>query len=491
MRSFAARKTDFLAACHAVQQRNVALEEIHDKGADLVLAFFRLAKNALVHRIDNQAMVKTLAQTHQIAVDFAATVGGEVAISFVDQTIFICGQLLRASRSIYESAIELGTLLERCQVSEISYSAELTQQDLLAFAEAFSLSARDPQKRDTLLNSKLNRMEARKLDTSLKRSDHDDNLPEVEKMLRAYASALMVMRRFFDRTAEGKNAVPYHVKRIAQRLVTLGLKDENALLAMTTLVNIHRDDAGRAVQSAILAVLIARRISANRAILGQLAMAALMADSGRVRSAGKSGRDALVQLPEEVEKAIPSLSSAICIASCGVNLPSALRAVIAYEATAIERAQLLGPLYDRTMSPLVQSKVIHTVRALLDRLAPRDTSRPLSPLDALAAVSQIPAVDNTIYKILVSAVGLLPTGTVVEFETGEWGVVLGPSAYPDAVDKPRIRLMTDKHGQSFSRPKEIDLGEPSTSRRYPRIASTIAPDGARFNLAGVLITATT
>jgi len=487
MRHNLTRRSDFLAACQAVQQRNLALEEIQNKGADVVLAFFRLVKNALVHKTDNEAMVKTASQTHRIAVDFAATVGGQVSISFVDQTIFICGQLMRAPRSIYESAIEMGLLLERCQVSEINYSADVSEQNLIDFAQAFSTSARDPQQRDTLLKKKIDHIQVREVESSLKRMEDDSNLPDIEKMLRVYASALMVMRRFFDRTAAGRNAVPYHVKRIAQRLVTLGSKHENSLLAMTTLVNIHRDDAGRAVQSAILAILIAQRVTANRVVLGQIALAALLADCGRVRCAGTSGRDALIDLSEEVQKAVPSVTSAISIATSGVNLPSALRAVIAYEATVIERESLVGPLYGRTLSPLIQTKIIHTSRALLDRLAPRDISRPLSPLDALAAVSQIPTIDNTIYKLLVGAIGLLPTGTVVQFETGEWGVVVGPSAYSDAVDKPRIRLMTDKSGRSFATPKEIDLGEPSKSRRFPQISSTIAPDKARFNLAGVFI----
>lgn len=487
MRSKATRRADFLAACQAVQQRNVALEEIQNKGADVVLAFFRLVKNALVHKMDNEAIIKTVSQTHRIAVDFAATVGGQVTISYVDQTVFICGQLMRAPRSIYESALEMGTLLERCHVSEISYTADVSDPDLIAFAQALSISARDPKQRDTLLNTPINNMQIREVDTTLKRLENDRDLPDIEKMLRVYASALMVMRRFFDRTAEGRNAVPYHVKRIAQRLVTLGIKDENSLLAMTALINIHRDDAGRAVQSGILTILIARRVTTNRVVLGQLAMAALLTDSGRVRSAGPKGRDALIDLSEKSEKAVPSLTSAINIATSGVNLASALRAVVAYEATVIEREALLGPLYDRTLSPLVQSKIVHISRALLDRIAPRDISKPLSPLDALAAVSQMPVIDHTIYKLLVAAIGLLPTGTVVEFETGEWGVVIGPSACPGAVDKPRIRLMTDKSGRAFATPKEIDLGEPSKSRRFPQIASTIAPDKARFNLAGVFM----
>jgi hypothetical protein len=487
MRNIDAQPTDFLAACQAVPQRNIALEEIQEKGADVVLSFFRLAKNSLVHKMDNTAMLKTVSQTRKIAVDFAATVGGEVAISFADQTIFVCGQLLRASRSIYESAMEMGTLLERCQVSEISFSADLTEQDLLVFAEAFSISSRDPERRDTLLKAKLPNINVRKVDPSGNRPMDERNASELEKMLRIYASALLVMRRFFNRTSEGKPVVPNHVKRIAQRLVSLGLRDNTALLTMTTLANAHRDDAGRAIQTAILAVVIARRVTNDRQVLAQLAMAALVADVGRIRTLGQREPGMRHKPSDEAEKNIPTLTSALCIAASGVNTLSALRAVIAYETTFIERERLLGPLYDRTMSPLVQSKILHVARALIDQIAPSGSSKPLSPLDALAAVAQQPTIDTMIYKLLVSAVGLVPTGTVVEFETGEWAVVLGPSANPNACDKQRVRLVTDKSGQPLSAIKEIDLGDPSKGQRYPRITGALPPDRARFNIAGVLL----
>jgi hypothetical protein len=140
------------------------------------------------------------------------------------------------------------------------------------------------------------------------------------------------------------------------------------------------------------------------------------------------------------------------------------------------------------MSPLVQSKILQVVRALLDRVAPRDTSRPLSPADAMAAITRIPSIDSVAYKLLVAAIGLMPTGTVVEFETGEWGIVVGPSRNRAALDKPRIRLVTDRSGQVFARPKEIDLGEETGGAgELPRIKAVIDPSKAHFNITGVLM----
>jgi hypothetical protein len=215
-------------------------------------------------------------------------------------------------------------------------------------------------------------------------------------------------------------------------------------------------------------------------------MAALMADVGRARIAGNAG-EKLVQLADDVEKVVPALTSSLCISTGGVNVQNALRTVSAYEANHMERQQLLGPLYKRSMSPMIQSKILFCVRQLLDKVAPRDITRALSPLDALAALAGQPNIDEMVYKLLIQTVGVMPTGTVVEFETGEWGIVVGPSTNKAALSRPRVKLITDRSGQVFSKPKEIDLGAPSQGRRFPRITGIIEPSKARFNVTNVLM----
>jgi hypothetical protein len=482
------KQNTFLAACKATDSRNKALEEIRDKGAEVILAAFRMFKNSLVHDINNKAVVQTVTESHTIIMDFASIVGGQVSITFVDDTIFVCGQLLRASRSIYESALEVGKLLGRVGVSEVTFTAEVTVPNLMVMCGAFSISTRNPEQRNHLLEVKLENCAVRKVDSSLQSKDDENKLPPMERTLRAYASALVVMRQFFERMAEGRTVLPHRVKRVAQRLVTLADTDEGALMAMTTLANAHRDEAGRAVQSAILSVMIGRRLTGSRNALSQLAMAALMTDVGRVRIAGVQGLDRYVPLADDAERAVPALTSSLCIATGGVNIQNAVRTVTAYEATAMERYELLGPVYKRQMQPTVQAKVLHVVRLLLERLAPRDaTRRALSPLDALASLTKVPNIDETAYKLLVHAVGVMPTGTVVEFETGEWGIVVGPSSNPAAIARPRIKLITDRSGQVFAKPKLIDLGEPSAGRRFPAIAGVIEPSRAKFNIAGLLM----
>jgi hypothetical protein len=215
-----------------------------------------------------------------------------------------------------------------------------------------------------------------------------------------------------------------------------------------------------------------------------------MADVGRVRIAGTTSTERFVQLAEDVERAVPAVTSALCISTGGVNVANALRTVTTFEATYIERQAVLGPIYKRQMPAMIQSKILHTVRAVFEFLAPRDTSRAMSPLDALAAVARLPNIDETVLKLLLQSIGLMPTGTVVEFETGEWGIVVGPSTNRTAIARPRIKLITDRSGQVFAKPKEIDLGAPSQGRRFPRITGVIEPTRARFNVTGVFFDGT-
>jgi hypothetical protein len=478
---------DFLSHCQASSTGNPMLEQIKDRGADAVLAIFRLVKNGMVHAIDNQAVLQSAGQSRQILADFASVVGNNLSITFLGDTIFVCGQLLRASRAVYESAIELGEVFARCNVSELTIESEVTVEDMIAMTGLLVQGYRVPERRDEVLTAKIPHVSLKKTEGELTRRNTGSESSLEERILRLYATSLVVLRGFFDSVANGTTVLPYRIKRLSQQLVSLTEKGDVAMLGLTAMGNAHRDDAGRAVLSAILALVIARQVTSERLVLARLTMAALMADSGRVRIMGAEGRDTLIALDEDTDMRVPAATATVCIATGGVNVTNALRTVVTSEATILEREKLLGPLYGRQMTPLVEAQVLRLARALLDHLAPRDAAvSPKSPLDALEAVAATPGVDQLLLRLFVTAVGLVPTGSVVEFETGEWGVVVGPSKTEGAFDRPIVRLVTDRSGRPLNPPREVDLGGAAPgSRVFPRIANVVPPKQARFNVTRV------
>jgi len=484
----AAKPHDFLAYCVAQTTGNPMLEEIRDRSADAALAVFRLAKNALVHAIENDAMIATAEQSRSVLSGFAGEIGTSVVITFLDDTVFVCGQLLRASRKVYEATIELGKLLARCGVSEVTFDADLSAQNLLEFAAAVAAATRDPNQRKALVELQVPNVHVRKVDRVLtKRAD--DSGPIEEQILRLYAIALMVMRKFYESVSVGANVMPHRVKRLAQKLVMLADTGNPAVLGMSAMAHAHRDDAGRAVQSAILAVVLGRRLISDRVMLAQLAMTALMTEAGRVRVIGPERRGQLIALTEEDEKRVPPMTSFVAVGTGGINVPNALRTVVSFETTWLERTELLGPSFGGK-TPLPQSNILRVVRRLLDLLAPRDaTVRPLGPVDALAALAADPSLDKALVRVLVRAVGVIPVGSVVEFETGEWAVVVGPSANEQALHLPRVRIVTDARGNPMDPPREIDLGTSGEARSLPRVKSVLDSQRTRFNVTQAFVAA--
>ena len=78
---------DFLAHCVAGTTGNPLLEQIRDRSSEGALAIFRLCKNVLVHAVDNEAVVKTIQQTHEILGKFSQEIGSGVAMTFAGDTV--------------------------------------------------------------------------------------------------------------------------------------------------------------------------------------------------------------------------------------------------------------------------------------------------------------------------------------------------------------------------------------------------------------------
>jgi hypothetical protein len=443
---------DYLAYCDAKTMGNPVLKEIRDRGADVVT---------------NEAVVRAVEQCRETLTGFAAITGGPVSVTFADQTVFLCGQLLRASRSVYDAARELGRYLKQCQVSEITFDPEVTTQSLLLLIKAFIISLRDPDKRDTLLMASIPGISVRQAE-KLAAEGEEADLSPLERILSTYATAYTVMQHFFESVATGLTIMPHKVKRLAQKLVILSNQYDASLLALITMAHAHRNDAGRAVQMAIMSILVGKQITDDNVILSRLAMSALLSDAGRVELLGPNGRNKLVRLS---------------IITGGVSPVSALRSTATYEATWSEREALMGPPYKREFTPHLQARILYLVRAFLDRLAPRDSSPSQSAFDALQDLALHMRDEISLVRLLVAAVGIFPTGSVVELSDGSWGVVLGPSAGEASIDRPRIKLLTNEKGTLLSEPHEVDLGQLVDKRKTYRITRVVEPANVRFNSA--------
>jgi hypothetical protein len=459
----------------------VRREHARELGAGVVIAIYRLTKLAQLHDLANQAFTRQLEQTHQIIGDYCLRSGSNVNVMFAHKAVFVAGQLLKGSRSTYEAASELGELFERLGGSELFIQRDLTREELLAFAEQISNSFRGLQ-----FHSPTTKIRLRPVaDNARLRGLELEVLSDEQRIVRMYASAVVIMRRFYEDLLASRYILPRRIKRIAQSLVDLAGGSTPAFLGVTEVRNANFDEAGRAVNTAILAVSAAREVTQDRSILSIIAMAAMMHDVARPRALALSqaagpampGMQGPTTLSEDQEDRLAAGAAAVLTALGRVNEPSITRTVLTFEALWIRRQTWLGPVYWGARAPTLHAKLIAIARRYNDLLTPEPGVTPPTPDYAVAALSEElkDPQDRTVLRMLVSALGLLPMGTVVQLTTGEVAeVVRGPKG---PSEKPRVRIVMDQNGQQLP-PAEIELAD-DPHRKVARIMSV---DGWRQGL---------
>lgn len=461
----------------------VRREHARELGAGVVIAIYRLAKLAQLHDLTNQAFTRQLEQTHQIIGDYCLRSGSNVNVMFAHKAIFVAGQLLKGSRSTYEAATELGELFERLGGSELSIQRDLTREELLAFAEQISLSYRSAA---GSFHSPTPKIRLRVVaDAARLRGLELEQLTPDQRIVRMYASAVVIMRRFFEDLQASHYILPRRIKRIAQSLVDLSDGSTPSFLGVTEVRNANFDEAGRAVNTAILAVSMAREVTSDRGILSQIAMAGMMHDVARPRAMALSqaggpampGMQGPTTLSEDQEDRLAAGAAAVLTALGRVNEPSITRTVLTFEALWLRRQTWLGPVYWGARAPTLHATLIAVARRYNDLLTPEPGLVPPTPDFAVAALSEElkDTQDRTVLRMLVSALGLLPMGTVVQLATGEVAeVVRGPKG---PGEKPRVRLVMDQNGLQTPA-VEIELSQ-DPHRQVSRVMSV---DGWRKGL---------
>lgn len=466
---------------------NVRREHARDLGSGVVVAIYRLAKLAQMHDLGNQAFVRQLEQTHQMIGEYGLRSGSNVNVFFADKATFVAGQLLKGNRGAYEAAADLGQLVQRLGGSDLQIAREITREDLRAFAEQVSLVHRTGNASQLRLPPTI--IVRQVTDAARLRGIELEDLTADQRIVRAYASAVVIMRRFFEDLGASRYVLPRRIKRIAQSLVDLSDASKASYLGVTEVRNANFDEAGRAVNTAILAVAIARETTSNRAALAQIAMAAMMHDVARPRALALAGAmggpmpgmAGPSTLSEDQEDRLAAGAAAVLTALGRVNEPSITRTVLAFESLWLRRRQWLGPVYWGARAPTMHATIITVARRYNDLLTPEPGLPPPTTDYAVAMLANelTDPQERTVLRMLVSALGLLPIGTIVQLQTGEIAEVTRGAR--GLGDQPRVVLLADANNQPYAQAMELEIAQ-DPRRKVHRV---LAIDGWSKGLAGM------
>ncbi|WP_370979915.1 HD-GYP domain-containing protein [Agaribacterium sp. ZY112] len=250
-------------------------------------------------------------------------------------------------------------------------------------------------------------------------------------------------------------------KRAASAMVDSIVRNPDAFTWLAKVREKDEHTYSHAVRSAVWALLFGRHIGLPKPELDVLAMGVLLKDIGKTRLPRKLieatertaeeqreyeqfvvyGLDILKKLPE-VKPRVISVVKTHCERVNGSGFPSHLRG---------DKVPLLGKIagivtfYDETTNPR--------------------NKNPLSPSKAVSMLYEARGTgfqDDLVVEF-IRAIGLYPTGTLVELNTGEVGVVVEQNF--ERRLKPRVMVVLDATKQELSTPRLIDLSEDEKQKR--------------------------
>lgn len=428
----------------------------------LVLALHHLIKACLLYSSDNHAvtsMVPVVAGT--IADLCAATDAPHARLLFAEQVVFLNGRLLKGPREATAIGQELAALVARAKIAELTFDRRVPVASLATFARALADAAHDPTAGQALLDGQVAGVTARWVDPAAV-----DALPEIERsslgrIARGYAGAVLQVRRAHEALERGELRPAARVKRVAQALWALCEEEPQLCAALATARFADADPAHLSVSTAIVALLMARRLCEDPPTLSALAAAALLADVGRLR---------LGDLPSSRDRF--AASALVVMTALGKLDPAdAGRAVIAHEALRLAHGPPLAGC-----EPLVMARVLRVARRFNELRTP-EGGAPGAGVDAAVEALRAAAPDQAArayVDLLVSGLGFFPLGALVELSTGEIAVVMGAPALSVDFARPEVQLLADKHGALINR--RVDLAHPPPGQPRRAIVRALAAD---------------
>jgi curved DNA-binding protein CbpA len=463
--------------------RDVRRKHARDMASQIVQQLHRLLRIGQIHALDNDATRRQIEVTAETLRDYHVRAAEGASIFFAGGYVYFCGEPLKAGRSTYELAREIEQILQKCGGSEISFSVDVGPNDFRKFLHAVMTVMRDPRAHYADADIANIRITSATSATVLRGLGVED-LDNEQRLVRAYASAVVILRRFHEELTAGNYTLPRRIKRVAQTLVDLSEGGRPSFLGVTSVRNANHDLAGQAVNTAILAVAMARQITDDRVVLTRIAMAAMLQDVGVPRAlAGQrletdEASAPVAAMGDEADLALPAGTAGVMTALGRVNEPSIVRTVIAYEALWLRRTVRLGPVHRGLRPATLHARIVATARAYNELLTPKPGQDAKTTAEALLLLEQEAsgsarnpngfgdAADRTALRLLMAALGTLPPGILVELNTGDIAVVVEHRGS----GTPVLRVVVDGSGAIAEGAADFILG--SEGRHIARVVAS-------------------
>lgn len=261
-------------------------------------------------------------------------------------------------------------------------------------------------------------------------------------------------------------------QRAASAMVDSILRSPDAFTWLSRVREKDEHTYGHAVRAAVWGILFGRHIGLSRADLNTLAMGLLLKDIGKTRLPL-----ALLQSPSRNAEEEEFYEQFVAF---GVDILNTLEdispKVVAVVKTHCERLDGSGfPEGLRGDKIPLLGKIAGLVTFYDESTCPRGQPFASSPSKTVSKLYEVrdELFQSDLVIEFIRAIGLYPTGTLVELNTGEVGVVVEQNF--DRRLKPKMMLVLDSQKKPFAQPHFMDLAEDDARLQAKRDAGKLKP----------------
>ena len=278
---------------------------------------------------------------------------------------------------------------------------------------------------------------------------------ELPKATRAHDTASTVMGDVMRTLREGGGLQVTEVREAVRPMIDTVLRNEFALAWLTRLRT--KDDYAyqHSVATGVYSLVLGRHLGLDRDNLELLGMGGLLLDVGLTRIPDELLRKKETLTAEEVTRIRTHVEAGVEILTVCKGLDAR---VVEMVRTHHERYN--GSGYPRGLSNgdiPVFGRIAGIVDSFHAMTTPRPFADPMSPCEAMMHLNNLADVEfqAELVEQFVQAVGCFPTGTLVELNSGEVGVVTSQNRVRRL--RPRVMIVLGADKQRLGKFREVDL----------------------------------
>jgi HD-GYP domain-containing protein (c-di-GMP phosphodiesterase class II) len=383
---------------------------------------------------------------------------GSAQLLRVGDFLFLNEVRVRIDLGGYESFSYVLELLKERDIGEITFSGGITQQELEELVELLNKPCKGVIPWDAFSAiSKGHRFGHISIAQHKERPDLAGDVDEDARAIaiRSYFKTVGIVGGVLKAARDNRKMNLRRVKLVVHALVDLTLGEERLLLSLANTKDHGIPGANHATNVCVLALALGTKLGLSKKILGDLAIAALLHDVGKVRIPEALVKKTRAEFTPQEHEAFQGHVSG------GVERLLKQR-VLDSIVKSINVAFLHHYRYDCTGYPKLlaakQQNLFTRIIAVANYYDNATTTgclqaEALTPEQAMNTLMDRGGTefDPIAVKAFVNLMGLYPVGCVVRLDSGEVATVIEPASHPRFLDRPSVKLINDANGNPSSR----------------------------------------